>query len=1459
MFKPLNIILKMNSENNQNNQNKQDANNYIIGKEKINSETKKNIQQQEMIRTKRVSQKNIKSDEFKMDLGQIKEIKKDKNLKEEEEKNINDNQNKRINKDMFIKKFNKLKSEFDNTTENGKVTEYYLISRFWGNKMRKTIKELRNEFLSKEIGPINNNGILLKQKIIDGALFLEGEKAEITIINPKYEFCSQEKPFSLNKILWDFLHDTFGGGPEIKIKSHEQENNGKVSYKKDFFPYFRINCIVLPQKKKKNNNYNFNFNEYKNEILSNIQTFYTFVNKHIKISDLMIYIEKIVRSHRKISLVDKSNYKCWIDLNYDKNYDYNDLYEKIRSKICDLYNMYSLNQCLAINLDNLEENDESNCNDQNSLVNKFEFKLYPLSIFESEKLLNIFPNQFTNNFNLVNSDKLDRCNKDNNYDENSYIFNYFPQLTIIIEQGKSNFKRNEKNIKYKIDKCNYKGCQKRGILLKFCEDQDAFYCSKVCKEKDKEYHKRDCKYLLAQEFIKENKKFEIKELSQSSGLVGLRNLGNTCYMNTALQCLSNCAELRNYFLYGYPEKDVNNFNVLGFKGLIAFSFENFIKRLWLGEESALNISEYKNAINLCNDRFKGYSQQDTHEFIIFLIDALHEDLNRVNNKIYIPKEEKDIKDELKSKIEWNNFLRRNQSILVDLFYGLFKSTVTCVECKKSCIDFNIFSCLSLNLKYNLKKMSLANIENKINNLNINPKISYCNNINTINESNQKNKEDTTYIKNHTINEYLMKKETNTNKQSDKLSSDRKDMKNAKESNNYFFIIQLIFMFYSPEEKPINLILPIKDKSELHYESLLIKISKIFNKNPYSLYLYHVEGQNQNIKKVYGYNNPSIYDTNNKLLMVSEINPETIRRNLSIKTNEIFYNSSISQYNSRYTSRELIENNFKKNKNTILQAINEIFPKEKNSQSLLNKSFIYNHSMDLSKVYQFTLKNIIKDKKDYNRYPKIFVFSKDQTVFDLYIEIFKMNQIIINENENKTNFNLEMKEKIIKSYFQSLISVNINDFDNNTIFNSNNLPFYLCIQKFNLITNNTDKEIYLLLNEEEKNKKLRTILSNIGEQNNFPNEQLLLNINWNDKYYNKIKDVIKLEKIELFFRDLINMTNNEKNNNSIEVKNENIAINKDIGKENKININNKNLLIENHLKNDNSYNMNKENVNQINNKISLNDLFEILGEEELLDENNLWFCENCKKKQKAEKKLEIYKTPKILIIQIKRFNRIKKLETKVDFPIKNLDINKYIISEDKNKNIKYDLFAVANHYGSLNFGHYTAICKNSLNDKWYEFNDSMVSEIKDISRIISENAYVLFYKQKNLSDLDWDKIYNKKFINININDLASLVDFNYDFIYNSKSGNNSFIHNDKNDINKNKEEIYKQNEFDEKIKEENIFLKTKVDRNEIIHNEIKEQKENFENDSKIREDINGNLNRNYLSKKRSSSSCEILQI
>jgi ubiquitin carboxyl-terminal hydrolase 4/11/15 len=72
--------------------------------------------------------------------------------------------------------------------------------------------------------------------------------------------------------------------------------------------------------------------------------------------------------------------------------------------------------------------------------------------------------------------------------------------------------------------------------------------------------------------------------------------------------------------------------------------------------------------------------------------------------------------------------------------------------------------------------------------------------------------------------------------------------------------------------------------------------------------------------------------------------------------------------------------------------------------------------------------------------------------------------------------------------------------------------------------------------------------------------------------------------------------------------------------------------------------------------------------------------------------------------------------------------------------KYDLFAVSNHYGSLGGGHYTAYAKNPIYKKWYflskeilhhryDFNDSCVSPVKS-SSVVSESAYVLFYRRKD---------------------------------------------------------------------------------------------------------------------------------
>lgn len=83
---------------------------------------------------------------------------------------------------------------------------------------------------------------------------------------------------------------------------------------------------------------------------------------------------------------------------------------------------------------------------------------------------------------------------------------------------------------------------------------------------------------------------------------------------------------------------------------------------------------------------------------------------------------------------------------------------------------------------------------------------------------------------------------------------------------------------------------------------------------------------------------------------------------------------------------------------------------------------------------------------------------------------------------------------------------------------------------------------------------------------------------------------------------------------------------------------------------------------------------------------------------------------------------------VDFPIQGLDLRPYIQDNSSNEPIYYDLYAVSNHYGSLNGGHYTAYGYNSMSEKWYDFNDSSVSTAttKDV---VSSGAYLLFYRRR----------------------------------------------------------------------------------------------------------------------------------
>ena len=143
----------------------------------------------------------------------------------------------------------------------------------------------------------------------------------------------------------------------------------------------------------------------------------------------------------------------------------------------------------------------------------------------------------------------------------------------------------------------------------------------------------------------------------------------------------------------------------------------------------------------------------------------------------------------------------------------------------------------------------------------------------------------------------------------------------------------------------------------------------------------------------------------------------------------------------------------------------------------------------------------------------------------------------------------------------------------------------------------------------------------------------------------------------------------------------------------------------------------------------------LSIEQLLDdyfqEEEIYFeakCEECKKKRYHTKKVKFSQPPNILILSLQRINwkTKRKNDCMVDFS-EQLYIKQYIDEECGHGNeYKYSLYAIGNHSGSINFGHYYAYIK--LNDTtWYEFNDSTVRKLGNI-KTRSSAAYTLFYKK-----------------------------------------------------------------------------------------------------------------------------------
>uniref|UniRef100_A0A8B9JPI4 Ubiquitin carboxyl-terminal hydrolase 32 n=1 Tax=Astyanax mexicanus TaxID=7994 RepID=A0A8B9JPI4_ASTMX len=213
-----------------------------------------------------------------------------------------------------------------------------------------------------------------------------------------------------------------------------------------------------------------------------------------------------------------------------------------------------------------------------------------------------------------------------------------------------------------------------------------------------EVRNKDMSWPEEMSFIANSSKIDRHKVPTEKGATGLSNLGNTCFMNSSIQCVSNTKPLTDYFISGRHLYELNRTNPIGMRGHMAKCYGDLVQELWSGTQKNIAPLKLRWTIAKYAPRFNGFQQQDSQELLAFLLDGLHEDLNRVHEKPYVELKDSDGRPDAEVATEaWENHLRRNRSIVVDLFHGQLKSQVKCKTCGHISARFDPFNFLSLPL------------------------------------------------------------------------------------------------------------------------------------------------------------------------------------------------------------------------------------------------------------------------------------------------------------------------------------------------------------------------------------------------------------------------------------------------------------------------------------------------------------------------------------------------------------------------------------------------------------------------------------------------------------------------------------------------------------------------------------------------------------------------------------------
>ena len=550
-----------------------------------------------------------------------------------------------INKDWVLK--TKVFIDYYKIYTNEMMDDNFLQNAFDAqNILNSYFNELNNSennyFMSLYPGPINNYN-LLKYKDFWEDSINEEENFFIKnnlILNKDYYLISQRN--------WNILNEIFDSTNEIKIK----ENN---------IGYIVLRPLILEKRLRNNKN---------------------------------------LLKRRTIQI--------------KKNYNIKKLKEKILR--CISYELKKINKD-NLNYYDIDEQDEYEEMERMKKDSNISFYIIEK---ENKNILVEINIAFTNNFHLYNSNIIKEI-KLSEEDSINSLFNIYDKIKhiLIIEIGEKNYdnflqefkpiikkdiQNNNKELIYQCNICENEINIKNKYDCEICNF--SFFCSKTCLKVSPDHIKLHKLYtpLLKVDFNLElltKKNISFKSTS-NEGIVGLFNLGNTCYLNSTIQCLSNTIELTRYFLLDFY-KNENNFMNFNQETDIIEEYANLIKTLWLENDQVVSPRKFRIAFGRLNKQFAGNMEQDAHEFLSCLLNNLHDRLNRATSKpdfIEIG-EKRDNETEIEAIQRWEKYEKlKNDSIIYDLFNGQFMSCIICQKCGKNSTTFEQFNILSLPIPSN---------------------------------------------------------------------------------------------------------------------------------------------------------------------------------------------------------------------------------------------------------------------------------------------------------------------------------------------------------------------------------------------------------------------------------------------------------------------------------------------------------------------------------------------------------------------------------------------------------------------------------------------------------------------------------------------------------------------------------------------------------------------------------------